>query len=152
MKLKGYTSERSKAGVRIDKLTEICECSHQMVRRYVLGEALPVIDVTLKIAKWFSISPGWLLFGDDSKVPDNIDKTNLIQIDGDLLEYILLKSSALFFVTNNIKELVSFIMDIINDTTNIEADRKSILKIVDLSVKSVTRFNGKENEKKSLLG
>lgn len=152
MQFKGYNSERSKAGVRIDKLTEVCGCSHQMARRYVLGEALPDIDITLKIAKWLDISPGWLLFGDESKIPNNINENNLIHIDHDLLEYILLKSAQLFLVTDDLKELVSFIMDIVDDTTHIEADKKSILKIVDISVNSVTRFNGLSNGKKSAIG
>ncbi|EHL30529.1 hypothetical protein LDG_7481 [Legionella drancourtii LLAP12] len=123
-----------------------------MARRYVLGEALPDIDITLKIAKWLDISPGWLLFGDESKIPNNINENNLIHIDHDLLEYILLKSAQLFLVTDDLKELVSFIMDIVDDTTHIEADKKSILKIVDISVNSVTRFNGLSNEKKSAIG
>ena len=151
MQLKGYGSEKSRAGVKIDKLTEISGCSHQMTRRYVLGEALPDIDITVKIAKWLDVSPGWLLFGDESKIPTNCDKNNLIYIEHDLLEYILLKTAPLFLVTDDLKEVVSFIMDIVNDTTHIAADKKAILKIVDISVNSVTRFKGFLNEKKSSI-
>ena len=65
---KGHHSGRSKAGVKIDKLSEVCDCSQQMARRYVLGEALPDIDIIVKIAKWLNVSPGWLVFGEEPKL------------------------------------------------------------------------------------
>src|SRR5262245_41830072 len=99
MQSKGYVSQRSRAGVSVAKLKEVCGCSHQMARRYVLGEALPDIEITVKIAKWLNISPGWLLFGDESKVLDNINKDNLIYIESDVLEYMLLKTVPLFLIT-----------------------------------------------------
>jgi transcriptional regulator with XRE-family HTH domain len=151
MQLKGYHSLRSKAGVTISELTKICGCSHQMARRYVLGDALPDIEITIKIAKWLDVSPGWLLFGEESNIPNNIDKNNLIHIESDLLQYILLQSAQLFLLTQDTKEVVSFIMDIINDTTHIDADKKAILKIVDISVNSVTRFSGSSNGKESSI-
>lgn len=147
MQKAGLGTSRSKAGVKINKLAEISGCSHQMARRYVLGEALPDIDITYKIAKWLNVSPGWLLYGEES-VPNNIEQINLVQIEPELLEYILLKCAPLFLITEDIHELICFIMDIVNDATHIEADKKSILKIIDLSVNSVTRFNGNLNDKK----
>ena len=122
-----------------------------MVRRYVLGEALPDIEKIIKIAKWLNISPGWLLFGEETILPVNLDKNNLIHIESELLEYILKKSIQLIFLTHDVKELVAFIMDIINDTTHIDADKKAILKIVDMSVNSVTRFKDNSNVKTSSL-
>ncbi|MDQ5884570.1 MAG: hypothetical protein QG556_910 [Pseudomonadota bacterium] len=58
-------SSKSKAGVQINKLAKISGCSNQMARRYALGEALPDVDVTYKIAKCLKVSPGWLLYGVD---------------------------------------------------------------------------------------
>lgn len=144
----GYSSSRSKTGVRLNKLAEVSGCSQQMARRYVLGEALPEIDVTFKIAKWLNISPGWLLFGEKTIAP-KIDIEDIIQIDPELLEYILIKSSSLFHMTDDSKELVSFIMDIINDVTHIEADRKAILQIIDMSINSARRFGSKDARKTS---
>jgi transcriptional regulator with XRE-family HTH domain len=149
MQHNGYASDRSKAGVRIDKLSKICGCSYQMARRYVLGEALPDIQITLQIAKWLNVSAGWLLFGEETKVPEHIDDINLIHIEYELLEYVLQKAAPLFLVTKDQSELVSFIMDVVNDITRIDADKKAILKIVDISVSSVTRFNGLTNGKKT---
>jgi len=150
MQDEGMGSVRSKAGVKIKELAEISNCSHQMARRYVLGDALPDVNVTFKIAKWLKVSPGWLLFGEESKIPNNIDKKDLIQIEPDLLEYILIESAPLFLVTKDLHELIYFIIDIINDTTHIEADKKDILKIVDLSINSVMRFNEKPNDNRAL--
>ncbi len=149
MKQANLISSASKAGVKISVLAEVCGCSHQMARRYVLGEALPEIDVTYKIAKWLKVSPGWLLFGEDTEVPNNINQKNLIQIEPDLFEYILTKSTMLFELTKDTKELVHFIMDSVNDATHIKADKKELMKIIDISVNSAMRFNGIKNDRKT---
>ncbi|HAT1765772.1 TPA: helix-turn-helix transcriptional regulator [Legionella pneumophila] len=135
-------SSKSKAGVQINKLAEISGCSHQMARRYALGEALPDVDATYKIAKWLKVSPGWLLYGEEGDIPNNIGQTNLIQIEPELLEYILTKCATLFDITKNKQKLISYIMDIIHDATHIEADQKEILKVIDMSINSITRFHG----------
>jgi transcriptional regulator with XRE-family HTH domain len=149
MKQANLISTVSKAGVKISALAAICGCSHQMARRYVLGDALPEIDVTYKIAKWLKVSPGWLLFGEDTEVPNNIKETNLIQIEPDLFEYILTKSTMLFEVTKDAKELVHFIMDSVNDATHIKADKEALMKIIDISVNSAMRFNGMKHDRKT---
>ncbi|MFO2856808.1 helix-turn-helix transcriptional regulator [Legionella pneumophila serogroup 1] len=135
-------SSKSKAGVQINKLAEVSGCSPQMARRYALGEALPDVDATYKIAKWLKVSPGWLLYGEEGDIPNNIGQTNLIQIEPELLEYILTKCATLFDITKNKQELLSYIMDIIHDATHIEADQKEILKVIDMSINSITRFHG----------
>lgn len=144
-------SSTSKAGVKVKKLAEIAGCSHQMARRYVLGEALPEIDVTYKIAKWLGVSPGWLLFGDDGDIPNNIGQKNLIQIEADVLAYILSKCTVLYALDITLREVVNFVMDLINDATHIDAGKKEIFKIIDISIHSALRFNGlKKDEKTSL--
>lgn len=149
---KGLLSERSKAGVKIDKLSKVCDCSQQMARRYVLGEALPDIEIIVKIAKWLNVSPGWLVFGTDAAdKPGYVgDKETLVCIAPDLLEYILLKSAPLFLLMDDTKELTAFMMDIINDVTHLEADPETIRKIIDISVHSATRFQGPSHEKNNL--
>jgi transcriptional regulator with XRE-family HTH domain len=149
MKQANLISTASKAGVKISVLAEICGCSHQMARRYVLGEALPEVDITYKIAKWLKVSPGWLLFGEETEVPNNITQKNLIQIEPDLFEYILTKSTMLFELTKDTKELVHFIMDSVNDATHIKADKEELMKIIDISVNSAMRFNGIKNDRKT---
>lgn len=146
MREKGYISERSKSGIQINKLAKTCDCSNQMARKYILGLALPEVDVTVKIAKWLDISPGRLLFGETYETSN---KPNLLCVEPDILEYILTKTTELTSIITDKKELVSFIMDIINDTTLIEADKKSILRVIDFSVNSVTRFKGLSHENAS---
>lgn len=146
MKEAGLESSQSKVGVKISALAETVGCSHQMARRYILGQALPDVDVTYKIAKWLKVSPGWLLFGTEDDVPNNIGQKNLIHIEPDLLISILTKSIILLEVTTDLKEWVNFIMDIIHNTTHIEASKKEILKIIDISISSAMRFNGLKND------
>lgn len=145
----GLGSSNSRAGVRINKLAEMSGCSLQMARRYALGEALPDIDATYKIASWLKVSPGWLLFGEETQNPNIIGEKDLICIPPELLEYVLLKSSKLFSIATDVGELVSFIMDIIKDSVHIEADRKAILKVIDISITSALRFNGTKHDKKA---
>lgn len=149
MQKENLGSTKSKAGVKISKLAEVSGCSQQMARRYALGEALPDVDATYKIAKWLKVSPGWLLYGEEGEVPNNIGKTNLIQIEPDLLEYILSKCAPLFDITKNRQELISYIMDIIHDATHIEAEHKEILKVIDMSINSITRFHGIKDDVRS---
>ncbi len=147
MQTANLTSTNSKAGVKVSKLAEIAGCSHQMARRYVLGEALPDVVLIYKIAKWLKVSPGWLLYGEETKIPNNDEQKNLIQNEPDLFEYILTKSTALFHITKDTKELVQFLIDIINDATHLEAEKKEIFKIVDISINSALRFNGCKYDK-----
>jgi transcriptional regulator with XRE-family HTH domain len=147
MQQANLVSSNSKAGVKVSKLAEVCGCSHQMARRYVLGEALPDIDITYKIAKWLKVSPGWLLFGEETEIPNNINQKNLVHIEPDLLEYILTKSVPLFNMTKDTDELIHFIMDIINDATHIKVDKNEIIKIIDISINSATRFNGIKHDR-----
>lgn len=149
MKQANLVSSASKAGVKVSALAEVCGCSHQMARRYVLGEALPEVDVTYKIAKWLKVSPGWLLFGEETQIPSHISQENLIQIEPDLFEYILTKSTMLLELTKDPKELVHFIMDSVNDATHIKADKEELMKIIDISVNSAMRFNGIKNDRKT---
>lgn len=149
MKQANLISSASKAGVKISLLAEVCGCSHQMARRYVLGEALPEVDITYRIAKWLKVSPGWLLFGEDTQIPSHISQDNFIQIESDLFEYILTKSTILLELTKDPKELVQFIMDSVNDATHIKADKEELMKIIDISVNSAMRFNGIKNNGKT---
>lgn len=148
----GFGSLRSKTGVTVKCLAEVSGCSHQMARKYVLGGALPDVDVILKIAKWLKVSPGWLLFGEDSKIPNNIHRKYLVHIEPDLLEYILLNSLPLLSITRDKHELVCFIMDMIQDATHIEAEKTDILKLIDISIHSAMRFNDPVNKGREKIG
>lgn len=147
MQQANLNSANSKARVKVTQLAEIAGCSHQMARRYVLGEALPDIDVIYKIAKWLNVSPGWLLFGEETIIPDNIEQKNIVQIDSDLLEYILTKSMLLFPIAVEPKELVPFIINIIHDVIHIKAEKEEIFKIIDISINSAIHFNNINNNK-----
>lgn len=136
---KGHASTRSESGVNYNKLAGIINCSKQMTRRYTLGEALPNYDIVLKMADWLEVSPGWLLFGDEPT-----DKKQ-INIDSELLRYILTNSAALFTSTSNPDETVNFILDLISDTMNLHEDRESIYKIIDLATGTARRFQKKNH-------
>lgn len=134
-------SDNSKAKVKVSRLAEVAGCSHQMARRYVLGEALPEIDVTYKIAKWLNVSPGWLLFGEEIQVPDNIEKKQITCIETDILHYIITKSLSLSTLAKEPEELALFILAIIQDVIHVRAEKKEVFKIIDISINSAMHFN-----------
>lgn len=136
----GRSSTRARIGVKVSELARVSGCSHQMARRYALGDALPEIDVLFKIAKWLKVSPGWLLFGQENQEQSISQETDLIHIEPELLHYILLKSAPLFLIIPDSEKLVSFILDIIRDVTLLEVDKKARLKVIDLSLSMATKF------------
>lgn len=136
----GMSSLRSRAGVQISQLAKVSGCSPQMARRYVLGDALPEIDVTVKIAQWLKVSPGWLLFGEESTAPVHIEDQNILHIEKKVLEYIILQCAPLFLMSQNMEELLTFIIELIEDVTHIEAPQKDIFKIIDISTRAAQSF------------
>lgn len=137
----GYLSSRSSVGVQISKLAIAAKCSHQMARKYVLGEALPEYDVILSIARWLNISPAWLLFGEEPTNNEAEKVANRIEIDADLLKYILKKVAHLYTIFDDEDELISFIIDIIYDATHLNAEPEAVRKIVDVAINSAQRFS-----------
>lgn len=146
---KGFTSTRSRSGVDFSKLAKAVDCSNQMTRKYALGQALPDAETVLKIAHYLDVSPGWLLFGENTTVSLEKTQSELIGIDYELLRYILTKIIPLVDA-NNTDEVINFTMDIVYDASHLNAELKTILKIIDMSISSAKRFQkvyeqGKEN-------
>jgi len=71
MKAKGYLASRSPKGICIQTLAQFAGASEQICRRYVRGDALPDYEKITKIAHSLQISPGWLLFGEQSIPTEN---------------------------------------------------------------------------------
>ena|SRR3990167_8117324 len=142
MKQAGLDSSVSKAGVKTKKLAEISGCSEQMARRYVLGEALPNIDIIYKIAIWLKLSPGWLIFGEHS-VPyaAEHDTNNCVSINVEVLQYLLTQSYKLVVITKDFNKITAFIMDTINNITRIKTDQTTIMQIIDTYIQSAIKFS-----------
>lgn len=144
MKNEGHFSKRSNSGLNINLLSEISGCSYQMARRYLLGEALPEIYVILKISKWLRVAPGWLLFGDKDPLLSSPKSLNNIEIDLDLLKYILIKSDDLFSFTENKSSVINFIVDAVYDASHLNTDQETNKKIIDMMISSAEKLNTKE--------
>ncbi len=145
----GYASTRSKAGVEIRQLAKVAEVSYQMARKYILGMALPDYYIMSKIAKWLNVSPGWLLFGEKELIVPEIKPSSAIEIDLDLLKYILNKCVTLFAPTNNSEKIANYIAEVIYDTSHIAADTKTIIKFIDMMLSSAVQFADIRLEKRA---
>jgi transcriptional regulator with XRE-family HTH domain len=145
----GYHSSRSKAGIEIGQLAKAAGVSYQMARKYVLGMALPDYHIIPKIAKWLNVSPSWLLFGEKDMVVPEIKSSSLVEIDTELLRYILNKCTVLFPPVNDAEKIINFIVGVIYDASHINADSKMILKIVDMMLSSAIQLSELNLEKRA---
>jgi transcriptional regulator with XRE-family HTH domain len=145
----GYASARSKAGIEISELAKVAGVSYQMARKYALGLALPDYHVIPKIAKWLNVSPGWLLFGDKESIQVNHEPATRIEIEIDLLKYILQKCVVLFPATKESDKIINYITGVIYDASHVNADAKTILKMIDMMLSSALEFRETGKEKRA---
>ena len=63
---KGFSSNRSPYGVDVTHLSKITQHSPQICRKYLKNTALPSFDTIMRLSEALDVSPGWLLFGEDT--------------------------------------------------------------------------------------
>lgn len=135
---KGRTLRRaSQETINNKQLAEAATCSYQMARKYTLGIALPEIDIVLKIAAWLGTSPAWLLFGEDNYPISKPVSSSTIEIESDILKYILIKGMNLFskeLDEENRANMASFFFSSIKDISHLSLslDSKATIKVIDI--------------------
>lgn len=135
----GFNSQRSTSGVCIHKLAEITGYSLQICRKYLRGEAIPEPVKLVEIASKLNVSPGWLLFGDAHN--DQGLSQNKITISKNLLHYIFTKATCLYNAKPIGTEVPDFLLELINDVSQINANEEQSKKIIDLALSSVKHFS-----------
>lgn len=135
----GFNSQRSTSGVCIHKLAEITGYSVQICRKYLRGEAIPEPTKLVEIAAKLQVSAGWLLFGEaHNDMNQSIDK---LSINKNLLHYLFTKASALYDAPAIRDEVPDFLMELIHDVSQINANEEQSKKIIDLALSSVKHFS-----------
>lgn len=138
----GFDSQRSASGVSIQKLAEITGYSLQICRKYLRGEAIPEPGKLVELAGKLNVSAGWLMFGDEEQ---GKKQQNSICISKDLLRYILIEAGYLFEKQHNAEEVSDFLLTLIDDLRQIEADEEQSRKIVQLALASIKQFGNNSN-------
>lgn len=133
-----FDSKRSTSGVCIHKLAEMTGYSVQICRRYLRGEAVPELSKLIGIAETLGVTPGWLLFGDDPINHQN--KTADIRISKELLHYLFTQASTLYHDRTDGKEIADFLLELLNDISEINASDEQSKKIIDLAMASIKHF------------
>ena len=141
MKLRGYKASRSPHGICMRSLSGFTQASEQICRRYIRGEALPNYEKIINIAKELNVSPGWLLFGDETEKPKN----RIIQEE--LLDYILKSTHPLF--PNQSDDFADFVMGLLKDIKDIHTSDENIYKMIDLALGSIASYQKKQLQKAS---
>lgn len=137
----GFNSQRSASGVCIHTLAEITGYSVQICRRYLRGEAIPEPAKLLEIASRLQVSPGWLLFGDQQKP---LRAPQDITLSKKLLHYVFKKAQSLYTDSRHRDQLADFLTDLTADVSHIHADDTELMKIIDLAMHSVIRFEDEQ--------
>lgn len=134
----GHQSHRSTSGVSIHKLSEITGYSVQICRKYLRGEALPEPTKLVEIAQKLQVSPGWLLFGETQNLLQPGEQT--IVIRKNLLNHLLTQAAHLYNNQQMQNNFPDFLMDLINDISQINASEEQSKKIIDLAMTSIKHF------------
>lgn len=134
----GFRSGRSTSGVDVHKLAEITGYSTQICRKYLRGEAIPEPAKLVDIARNLGVAPGWLLFGDEHN--DSPYSQNSVAMSRELLRYIFKRARLLYNSPKNEEDIADFLLELINDISQINATEEQSRKIIDLSFASVQHF------------
>ena len=135
----GFNSERSTSGVSIHKLAEITGYSPQICRKYLRGQALPEPAKLVEIAAQLHVSPGWLLFGD--RCEDRNLSNDKLTISKNLIHYIFERAYPLYNSGRTQDEISEFLMELVNDVSQINATDAQSKKIIDLALSSAVHFS-----------
>ncbi len=137
MKQAGFTDTRSPSGISVKTLAETMHVSEQICRRYLRGDALPDYEKIVTIARFLSVSPGWLLFGNQPHADDHT-----IHMDASLLHYMLERSHTFYMMQapEQAHDFPDFVLALINDISAIDAHHDTLKQIIDLAVSSISSF------------
>ena len=128
---------KSKMGVDLGWLARTCKCSYQMARLYVLGRALPDVQIIVILSQSLETSPGKLLFGDGPQdILPSKSSRGTIEIDPDILKYILTQAGPVFSLATNNNETATFIYEAIYDASHLNTDKNTVYKIIDMMMSS----------------
>lgn len=133
----GYNSQRSISGIDLNKLVEITGHSPQICRKYLRGETIPEPLKLLDIAAKLNVSAGWLLFGDQG---ERNPLTHTITISKNLLHYIFTHASELYKHNRAAEDCSDFLLELVNDVSQINANEEQSKKIINLALASAKHF------------
>lgn len=135
----GFNSQRSTSGVCVHKLAEITGYSVQICRKYLRGEAIPEPLKLVEIAEKLQVAPGWLLFGDSHN--DSPLAGDKLIISKNLLHYIFTRAASLYNAAHLEDDIPNFLLDLINDLSQINTSEEQSKKIIDLTLSSIKHFS-----------
>lgn len=135
----GFPSQRSTSGVCIHTLAEITGHSVQICRKYLRGEAIPEPLKLVEISSKLNVSPGWLLFGTNDNAPPI--PTDKIIISKAVLQYVFSQAALLYNNPDLVAKTPDFLLELVNDVSQIDADGEQLKQILDLALSSIRHFS-----------
>ena len=142
LKDKGHSASRSPNGICIKTLAEFTGASEQICRRYIRGAALPDYEKVKQLAHHLDVSPGWLLFGEETNT-----KATKPTLNETLLHYIIKHSHHLYppALENN-DDYANFVLGLVNEVREINTSEDNLLKIIDLALSSISSYEGQRKK------
>jgi transcriptional regulator with XRE-family HTH domain len=129
---KGFGSNRSPYGVDVTRLADITQHSPQICRKYLKDTALPSKETIIRLSEAFNVSPGWLLFGEDS-----YQHKNLVSLSPILLRCVIEEGLA---VQNHFKsnhDFADFLMHIVEKVKKFDLPDLEIRQIIRCMTSSI---------------
>ncbi|MCR9192836.1 MAG: helix-turn-helix domain-containing protein [Gammaproteobacteria bacterium] len=132
----GFKNTRTPTNVSIHKLSEITQNSPQICRKYLRSEVSPSHQTTIKIAKHLNVTPGWLLFGENSYGKDN----EHFYVSKTLLQYIFDKSVSTSALFSSSADFATFLLTMTTKVCELGLSDEQSIQIIDLMLSSARSF------------
>ena len=124
----GYQTAKAVPDVNVQALADITGHSKQICRKYLQGLVIPDPVKLIKLAEYINVSPGWLLFGDDSCKRDS----SKITISIELLHYIFTHATKLYCSAQSRQDIPSFLLKLATNISKLDTNDEQSKKIIDL--------------------
>ena len=133
---KGFSSNRSPYGVDVTHLSKITQHSPQICRKYLKNTALPSKDTIMRLSEALDVSPGWLLFGEDTS-----RHKNLVSLSPTLLRSVIEEGLAVQAHFKSNHDFADFLMHIVEKIQRFDLPEVDIRRIIHCMTSAIVQMH-----------
>ena len=133
---KGFSSNRSPYGVDVTRLSEITQHSPQICRKYLKNTALPNKETIMRLSEALDVSPGWLLFGEDTS-----RHKDLVSLSPALLRSVIEEGLAVQAHFKSNHDFADFLMHIVEKIQRFDLPEVDIRQIIHCMTSAIVQMH-----------
>ena len=133
---KGFSSNRSPYGVDVTRLSEITQHSPQICRKYLKNTALPNKETIMRLSEALDVSPGWLLFGEDTS-----RHKDLVSLSPALLRSVIEEGLAVQAHFKSNHDFADFLMHIVEKIQKFDLPEVDIRQIIHCMTSAIVQMH-----------